>query len=209
VISDVVPAMVAAAARRAEDRQVTNVRTAVLDLEAIDEPDAAYDVVLCREGLMFAVDPSAAAGEIRRVLRSGGRVVISVWGPRERNPWLGLVFDAVGEELGAQLPPPGIPGPFALGDRSRLGALLVGAPFEEVAIEEVEVPLRLATFEEWWTHMTTLAGPLATMLASLPPEPTDAIRKRLRDALDGYRTTDGYELPGVALLARGLRAGTG
>jgi hypothetical protein len=31
-----------------------------LDVEAIDEPDAGYDVVLCREGLMFAVDPVAS-----------------------------------------------------------------------------------------------------------------------------------------------------
>jgi ubiquinone/menaquinone biosynthesis C-methylase UbiE len=209
VISDVVPAMAEAAARRAAARDLTNVRTAVLDLEAIDEPDAAFDVVLCREGLMFAVDPAASAGEIRRVLRPGGLAVVSVWGPRGRNPWLGVVFDVVGEELGRQLPPPGVPGPFALADADRLGALLASAPLDDVAIEEVDVPLRLESFDQWWTHMTTLAGPLATMLASLPPEPIDAIRKRLRDALDDYATTAGYELPGVALLASGRRGGTG
>ncbi|MEA2176885.1 MAG: hypothetical protein QOG77_182, partial [Solirubrobacteraceae bacterium] len=98
VLSDVVPAMTAIAGRRAAG--VSNVRTRVLDLEAIDEPDGSYDVVLCREGLMFATDPGAAALEMRRVLRPGGRVGVSVWGPRERNPWLGLVLDAVSEMLG-------------------------------------------------------------------------------------------------------------
>ena len=44
---------------------------------------------------MFATDPARAAREIRRVLRPGGRVALAVWGPRERNPWLGVVFDAV------------------------------------------------------------------------------------------------------------------
>jgi SAM-dependent methyltransferase len=208
VISDVVPAMVDAAARRAAARDLRNVRTAVLDLEAIAEPDATYDVVLCREGLMFAVDPAASVTEIRRVLRPGGRAVVSVWGPRRRNPWLGAVFDAVSEELGMQLPPPGVPGPFALGDPARLGALLAGAPLDDAVIEEVDVPLRVASFDEWWAHMTTLAGPLAAMLATLPPEPVDGVRKRLRDALVEYRATDGYELPGVALLAYGRR-GTG
>ena len=38
----------------------------------IDEPDASYDVVLCREGLMFALEPARAVAEIRRVLRPGG-----------------------------------------------------------------------------------------------------------------------------------------
>ena len=34
-------------------------RPRALDLERIDEPDASYDVVLCREGLMFALEPGA------------------------------------------------------------------------------------------------------------------------------------------------------
>ena len=89
VLSDVVPEMTAIAAARAEALGLDNVSTCVLDLEQIDQPDDSYDVVLCREGLMFAADPARAAGEIRRVLRPGGRVALAVWGPRERNPWLG------------------------------------------------------------------------------------------------------------------------
>ena len=54
--------------------------TRELDLERVEQPDDSYDVVLCREGLMFAVDPAQAAREIRRVLRPGGRVALSVWG---------------------------------------------------------------------------------------------------------------------------------
>ena len=65
VLSDVVPEMTAIAAARARALELTNVRTRELDLEQIDEPDAAYDVVLCREGLMFALDPA------RRRARSG------------------------------------------------------------------------------------------------------------------------------------------
>jgi SAM-dependent methyltransferase len=67
-------------------------------------------VVLCREGLMFAFDPAQAAAGIRRVLRPRGRVAVAVWGPRARNPWLGVVFDAVGAVLGAPVPRPGFRG---------------------------------------------------------------------------------------------------
>src|SRR5215210_3550 len=116
VLSDVAAEMTAIAAARAGAAGATNVSTCVLDVERIEQPDAAYDVVLCREGLMFAPDPGRATREIARVLRPGGRFALAAWGPRERNPWLGLLLDAVSAQLGAPLPPPGIPGPFSLED---------------------------------------------------------------------------------------------
>ena len=122
VLSDVAAPMVAIAALRAQG--LANVRARVLDLEGIDEPDGSFDVLLCREGLMFAADPERAGRELHRVARPGGRVAVSVWGPQERNPWLGIVFDAMSAQLGEPVPPPGVPGPFSLADAGRLAALL-------------------------------------------------------------------------------------
>ena len=141
VISDVVAEMTSIAAARAKARGLGNVRTRVLDLEEIAEPDASFDVVLCREGLMFAADPARAAREIRRVLRPGGRVAISVWGPRERNPWLGVVMDAVSAQTGRPIPPPGVPGPFSLGDSDALAVVLRDAGLADVVVGEQPTPL--------------------------------------------------------------------
>ena len=127
VISDFAAEMTAIAAERIAERGLPNASARVLDLEHIDEADASYDVVLCREGLMLVPDPELAASEIRRILRPGGRVAISVWGPRERNPWLGVVFDAVTEQLGVPTPPPGIPHPFSLADANELRDVLAAA----------------------------------------------------------------------------------
>jgi SAM-dependent methyltransferase len=206
VLSDVAAGMTALAAARAEAAGLRNVAVRVLDVEAIDEPDEAYDVVLCREGLMFATDPARAAREIRRVLRPGGRVAIAVWGPRERNAWLGLVFDAVSAQVGRPVPPPGVPGPFSLSDAGGLAALLSGAGLDHVVVSELAVPARASSFEEWWDRTSALAGPLSAILASLPEPAVEALRARLRHTTAAYRTGAGLELPGVSLIASARRA---
>ena len=151
VLSDVVAEMTSIAAR-AEALGLANVTTCELDLDQIDQPDASYDVVLCREGLMFAVDPARAVCEMARVLRPSGRVAIAVWGPRERNPWLGLVLDAVSDQLAAPVPPPGIPGPFR-------SMMQTGWPVCSPTLRsgtsssaDLPTPRRTESFDEWWTR---------------------------------------------------------
>jgi enediyne biosynthesis protein CalE5 len=202
VLSDVAPEMTAIAAARA--RGLANVSARPLDLERIDEPDGAYDVVVCREGLMFALDPVAAAGELRRVLRPGGRVAVAVWGPRERNPWLAVVFDAVSAAVGAPVPPPGIPGPFSLDDAGRVADVLAAGGLQNVSVEELPVPLRAASFDEWFARTSAIAGPLAARLAAMPDAARAALRARLQEATAPYATAGGgLDIPGVSLVASG------
>lgn len=201
VLSDVAPAMVAVAARRAAAAGLRKVGTRTLDLERIDEPDDSYDAVLCREGLMLVPDPAAAAAEIRRVLRPGGRVALAVWGPRERNPWLGVMFDSVSEQFGAPIPPPGQPGPFALDDAARLESILTGAGLADVQVTEHEVPYGAASADEWWRRTLALAGPLANRLSALPEPAADELRQRASRRIRAYENGNGVEIPGVSLVA--------
>jgi SAM-dependent methyltransferase len=196
VISDIAPGMIAIASARAEAAGLANVQTRVLDLEAIDEPDGSFDVVLARDGLMLVPDPARAAAEIRRV---GGRFVVAVWGAPERNPWLSTIFRVVTQETGIQVPPPGVPGPFSLSDPDRLRAVLG----EGVAVDEVSVPYRAGSFDEWFSRSAALAGPLAQRLASLPAPVLEGIRAKVREAASEYVTADGIEFPGVGLVAAG------
>ena len=195
VISDIAPGMIAAASERAQQRGL-DVETRILDLEAIDEPDDSFDLVVCRDGLMLVPDPAHAAAEIRRV---GGRFVLAVWGEPRRNPWLTTIFRVVSERTGAQVPPPGMPSPFSLADPYRLRAVLG----EGVTVEEVSVPYRAASFDEWWSRSTSIAGPLARTLAALPAPAMKNLRAKVREAAAEYVTADGIEFPGVALVAAG------
>ena len=138
VLSDVVAEMTAIAAARADALGLTNVSTASWTWRRSTSPTASYDVVLCREGLMFATDPAR-----RRCARSG-----ACCGPAagSRSPsgarasatrGSGVVFDAVSAQLGAPVPPPGVPGPFSLGDAERSPAALASAGLADVVVSEL------------------------------------------------------------------------
>ena len=205
VLSDVVPEMVSIAAERAARRGLTNVHTATRDLEQIDEADGSFDVVICREGLMFAVEPERAIAEIHRVLRPSGRAAVAVWGPQAENPWLGLVFDAVTAVTGFPVPPPGMPGPFALHDEVPLREMFNGAGFQDTAIDRLPTPLRSPSFEAWWARTRAVAGPLSALLARLDNETGAALEARLRTTLAPYTTPTGLDIPGLTLLVSAQR----
>jgi ubiquinone/menaquinone biosynthesis C-methylase UbiE len=206
VLSDVVPEMVEIAQRRARVRELGDVRTEVLDLENISEPDEAFDVVLCREGMMFALEPRRAVAEMHRVLRPGGRAAVAVWGPRSANPWLGVLLDAITEVTGIVVPPPDAPGPFALSDAAELRDLFADAGFDGLAVDRVSAPLRAPSFSAWWNRQLKVAGPVIAVVHRLD----DATRTRLHDtaraAASRYVTNGALELPGLALVLTGRRS---
>jgi hypothetical protein len=127
--------------------------------------------------------------------------VLSVWGPRAENPWLGLVFDAVSEQLGAPMPPPGLPHPFSLDDADRVAAVLSAGGLGGAVVSELATPYRAASPEEWWQRTAALAGPLAQKLAALPAPAASALRDRAAAAIARYQTPAGLEIPGLSLIA--------
>jgi len=205
VLSDIAPGMTAIAAERARNAGLKNVTTREVDLERIDYPEAAFDKVLCRDGLMLVPDPASAVREARRILRPDGRAVFAVWGPRDRNPWLGVLFDAITAQTGSPVPPPGIPGPFSLEAPGALGELLAGSGFSEINVREISTSMKVSSVDEWWSVVPSLAGPIARLLGSLPAEMNAAIRARVDMVMADFATPDGYELPRVSILGVGHR----
>lgn len=108
-------------------------------------------------------------------------------------------------QLGAPVPPPGVPGPFSLEDADSLAGLLADAELADVAVSELSLPLRAASFEEWWTRTSSLSEPLTNGVAPLSESAAQALRTRARDAISAYETPTGLEFPGVTLLAAARR----
>ena len=163
------------------------------------EPEPNEDAVLPE----FASSPRTINDLRLRILVPGGQAVFAVWGPRDRNPWLGRLFDAITARLGIPLPPPGMPGPFSLSDYGKLEELLGAAGFRDVSVREVATPMTASSFGEWWSVVPSLAGPVGPLLAAQPVDVGEAIRSNAETALDEFRTETGYELPGLSFVGAG------
>lgn len=71
--------MLSIAANRASNAGLTNVEFQEGRAEQIPAKDSSFDVVVASLSLMYVIDREAAAREIARVLRPGGRFVAAVW----------------------------------------------------------------------------------------------------------------------------------
>ena len=60
-------------------------RFQVGDLAATGLPDASVDAVLCVDAIQFADEPAVAYAELRRVLKPGGRAVLTCWQAVDRS----------------------------------------------------------------------------------------------------------------------------
>lgn len=199
ILTDRSTAMLEASERRAAELGLTNVEVRVLDMEAIDLPDASVDGALSRLALMLVPDTAAALAGARRVLRPGGRLVATVWDAVERNPWAPALWEVI--ERMTDLPParPGGPGMFSLGDAGRVETLLAEAGFGEIAVEPIAVEWRYPDFESYWRTQSSLNGSLSQLLPTLPQEERERLVGAVREAVERFRDGSGYCAPGSAL----------
>jgi SAM-dependent methyltransferase len=206
VLSDSAPEMIGVAARRAAANP--RIETVVFDQDDIAFEDESFDAVISRHGLMFAEETASAVREAVRVLRAGGRYAAMTWGPREQNPWLGLVLDAVGEQFGVPFPPLNVRGPFSLDDPALLATVLEDGGLTDVHVETLDTPMRSTSLQAWWKRVPQLAGPLAIALAGMEQDVREAIEQRALRAGEAVARRDGEEVvfAGSVLIASGAAA---
>jgi SAM-dependent methyltransferase len=120
------------------------------DLEALPFADASFDAVTAVNSLFYAQDMAAAMRELVRVVRPGGRVVVTAWGPPERCEFLTALMPGLGPLMPP--PPPGAPPPHpgALSEPEALANVLKGAGLDVVEEGEVACPFIFASAEVSW-----------------------------------------------------------
>jgi ubiquinone/menaquinone biosynthesis C-methylase UbiE len=190
--------MVEVARQRAAARQLPNATFARMDAETLDLPDATFDVVLCSLGLMYVPDPARAIREWQRVLKPGGRVVISVWGKRVNCGW-SPVFPIVDAEVETEV----CPLFFSLGEPDALASLCRDSGFASVHQERIATILKYRDASEA-CDAAFVGGPVALAWSRFDPDVRARVRARYQHAIEPWRRSQGYRIPGEFVIVAGM-----
>ena len=154
VCTDFIPAMVATAEENAHAAGLTNMRFQQVDAEAIPFPDASFDRVTSRFGVMFFPHVDKALAEIRRALRDGGRAAFIVWAPADQNLFFSSANGVLARRGLVKPPEPGAPTPFTFAEPGSLSVVLTQAGFRQVNEQRRELPWSWpGTPEQYWEFM--------------------------------------------------------
>ena len=178
VAVDISPQMLDKARARMRSLGVANVEFAEGRAEQIPAATASVDVVLASLSVIYVIDRAAAAHEIARVLRAGGRFAAAVWaGPEKADI---VLFQQTAGSFAPKPPVPGV-GPGALADPQPFLAQLAAAGLSarcETDVTGFEFP----NFAEAWAALagvTTAAldasvreQAKAAVLARMWPDPS-------------------------------------
>jgi ubiquinone/menaquinone biosynthesis C-methylase UbiE len=163
------------------------------NLEALPFADREFDVVLCQQGLQFCPNKGAAVGELRRVLRDGGRLVASVWRHLEHCPYMVAAKSALANHLGAEASRR-MSAPCAFGSADELRELMRQGNFKDVQVRIDVLPMRVSSLEQFLVGQF-LASPIAADIGALDESARVAFYEDIVRRLLPYTDDGGLAVP--------------
>ncbi|MEM9175694.1 MAG: methyltransferase domain-containing protein [Myxococcota bacterium] len=186
---DLSEAMLDLAREKQRAEALANVRFEAGDLLALPHPDASFDVVLCQLGIFFLETPGEGVAALHRLVRPGGRLVLTTFRGPPLAPAAGLLREIIAEETGessgANAPNPVRAGATSSEEGMRTLAEATGA--EDVEIDACEHDVVLRRPEDFWP--IALGGGARGLIDRLD----DAVRERVRTRIVERLRADGID----------------
>jgi SAM-dependent methyltransferase len=196
--ADIANDLLAAATERAR-KEGLKIEYRVGDAEKLPFADQAFDGVISTFGVMFASRPEAAAAELARVCKHGGRIALATWLPDSS---VFKMFQVMRPFMPAPPSPPP-PSPFEWGSRDRVRALL--SPDFDLQFEEGVATYFDRDGAAAWDAFVTGYGPTKALAQNLDENRRLALKQAFIASCDAYRTELGISIPRQYLIILGKR----
>jgi SAM-dependent methyltransferase len=205
--TDLGPGMISLAEEIARKKGIANIEFREANAESLPFPDASYDVLTCRFGIMFFPDLAKALRECFRVLKPGGRAAFVAWGKMEQ-PFFSTTAGILLKHVPSPPPPPDPDGPslFMFGQSNRLRYALEAAGFINVHEEARIVPGRWpGSLEEFWQQFSEIAAPFRPLIEQLTPQKKVEAVAEILAALRKFWNGKELSLPLEIVIGTGTR----
>ena len=185
---DISAELLAAAAERTRAENL-DIRYDQGDAESLPYADGEFDAVISTCGVMFASRPEAAARELGRVCRKGGRIAITTWLADSNLFKMFMVM----KPYMAPPPSPPPPSPFEWGKTERVLELL-GDAFD-LKFEKGTSYYREPSGDAAWNTFSTSYGPTRALAASLDDAKRAELKRDFVAFHEGFRNDLGVCVP--------------
>lgn len=139
---------------------------------------SSFDVVFCQAALMFFTDPVTALTEMQRVLRSGGKMAVQIWGNSEvYNILIDILDKTYGPETASVLN-----APFLMKDPEVIKTLFKQAEIRSATYQTHVRNLVIPTVEAWlYTEIESWALHGKVSVEAILPQVTEACSAYVQD----------------------------
>lgn len=154
--------------RRVAAAGLANVRAETADGQELPFEKDTFHAAFSMFGLMFFPNRDAGFRELNRVLKPGGRAVVSSWAPVSEAPLLAALFDCLGSLLpdlafGGDAPPP-------LSDAGVFQDEMQAAGFRSVKIHTVKHRVDVPSVRQFWASQEKASAPIVLLRSTLSEE---------------------------------------
>jgi len=125
---------------------------------------------------MFFPDMQLAAGEMYRVLKPGGRIATSVWGPPDMNNWVTTIMSVIRKHIELPPPTPDAPGMFRCAAPGFIAAIFKQAGFKQTEETVITGQVDFQSFDRYWEMMMEVAAPIVAALVNADEATIAAIK---------------------------------
>ena len=159
---------------------------------------SSIDLLVSRFGVMFFADPALSFTNLRKAMRSSGRLAFACWREPRENPWMIAPLQAAYKHV-PKLPQlgPEDPGPYAFASEARVHRILGEAGFVDLAMERCDLSLDLAVGRGLDAAVKSALeiGPAPRALEGQPADVVAAAATSIREVLAPFASGQAVALP--------------